>query len=243
MTDNMKPFYAIYQTLYNLYGPQGWWPQTGYAGSNPTKRGATNGYHPKRYDFPQNIDQVFEVCLGSILTQNTNFIAVEKALINLVNLKALTPEAILALDYDNFKQAIRPAGYYNQKSRYIREFIPFFLKLNGGVPSREGLLSCVGIGPETADSILLYGYKQPQFKVDAYTTRIFHQLELIPENAKYDDIKVAVETELSNIVKGEKLVIIYQEFHALIVEHAKRFYSKKPYAEECPLPPNKKHSS
>ncbi len=219
----MNKIYEIYQILYKTYGAQGWWPFINI-----------NGYHILDYTFPKNQDEVFEVCLGSILTQNTTFTSVVKSLNNLNDINCLNSKAIELLDIDILKEAIRPSGYFNQKARYILEFIKFYNSLNGKVPSREELLKVIGIGEETADSILLYGYNQPQFKVDAYTKRMLVELNLIDEKAKYKDIKALIENSLKDIIKDEKdLVIVFQEFHALIVNHAKDFYSKKPYGVGC----------
>ena len=223
----MKNIYDIYKILYKAYGPQGWWPLINYDSKN-------GGYHKLDYTFPRNETEVFEVCLGSILTQNTTFTSVVKSLENLNKLDCLSPDSIVSMDIEKLKEAIKPSGYFNQKARYILEFIQFFQQLNGQIPTRDELLNVVGIGNETADSILLYGYSQPQFKVDAYTTRLFSELGIVLLDAKYMDIKLLVEESLSSLIKDEKeLVIVYQELHALIVNHGKSFYSKKPYGVGC----------
>jgi endonuclease III related protein len=212
----------IYERLFKEYGPQGWWPFIGV------------GYHPKDYNYPKNITQTFEVALGSILTQNTTFISVQKALDNLEKLNALSAKAIKELDIEVLKVAIKPAGYFNQKAEYIINFIEFFEKLNGKIPTREGLLKVVGIGEETADSILLYGYNEDQFKVDAYTKRLLCEVGFINEKVKYKEIKEFFENGIEKVVEEkEERRKIYQEYHALIVEHAKRYYSKKPYGVGC----------
>ncbi|MDQ1267980.1 MAG: endonuclease related protein [Campylobacterota bacterium] len=218
----MNRIYNIYKILHENYGPQGWWPITGY------------GYHQLDYTFPRNGNEIFEVCLGSILTQNTTFISVVKSLENLHVKNSLNVHAIESMDIDELKEAIKPSGYFNQKARYILEFIKFYRSLNGTTPTRGALLNVVGIGEETADSILLYGYNQLQFKVDAYTKRMLVQLDFVDEKAKYGEIKTIMESSLRECVKDEKeLLKIYQEFHALIVNHGKKFYSKKPYAKGC----------
>ena len=223
----MNKIYIIYNLLYERYGAQGWWPFINHDKIN-------SGYHKLNYQFPRNSDEVFEVCLGSILTQNTTFKSVVKSLHNLNNLNCLSSKAIESMDIEVFKEAIRPSGYYNQKARYILEFIKFFHTLNETTPIREELLKVIGIGEETADSILLYGYNQPQFVVDTYTKRVLIELEIIDPKAKYKEIKALFENSLTNNCKNEKeLVIVYQEYHALIVEHSKQFYSKKPYGVEC----------
>ena len=231
--------YEIYKTLLHRYGTQGWWPFLNYAGTNESKSGNIEGYHKDDYSFPRNKDEVFEVCLGSILTQNTTFTSVVKVLKSLNSIDAINPKAIKKLPLETFKELIKPAGYFNQKSRYILEFITFYENLNGETPSREELLKVIGIGEETADSILLYAYNEPQFKVDAYTKRLLLALGLIDEKAKYNEIKKMMENALFNVTKDkEELRIIYQEYHALIVEHSKQFYSKKPYGVKCFLKDN-----
>jgi endonuclease-3 related protein len=230
----MNKIYEIYQILYKTYGPQGWWPFINYNGANRSKRGNSDGYHMLDYSFPRNELEVFEVCLGSILTQNTTFTSVVKSLHNLKDQNALTPKAIKELDLDVFKLAIKPSGYHNQKAKYILEFISFFDSLNSRVPSRDELLSVLGIGEETADSILLYAYNQPEFVIDAYTKRILFGLGLIDEKAKYREMKHLMQTSLKEcITREDELVIVYQEYHALMVNHAKVFYSKKPYGAGC----------
>ena len=224
----------IYKTLYTTYGPQGWWPFLDYEGTNTSKEGNTQGYHVLDYSFPRNELEVFEVCLGSILTQNTSFNSVVKSLHNLKNKNALTPGAIQEMDIDELKLCIKPSGYHNQKSRYILEFIAFFNTLEGRIPRRDELLEVPGIGEETADSILLFGYNQLEFKVDAYTKRILVDLGLINEKAKYCEIKQLMQDTLKeSIAQEDELLIVYQEYHALIVNHAKLFYSKKPYGRNC----------
>jgi len=218
--------FTIYQTLYQTYGPQGWWPILDDEG--------VAVYHKGDYSFPHNTLETFEVCLGSILTQNTTFSSVVKSLKNLKATTDLSPKALKALESNTLKEAIRPSGYFNQKSRYILAFIEFFENLQGRIPTREELLSLLGIGEETADSILLYGYNQLEYKVDAYTKRMMVHLGLIDEKTKYKDLKALFEKALERSVgdKKERLKV-YQEFHALIVCHAKIFYSKKPYGKGC----------
>lgn len=218
----MNKIYNIYELLYDNYGPQGWWPITGY------------GYHKLDYTFPRDKREIFEVCLGSILTQNTTFKSVVKSLQNLHAKNALSAKALEEMDINELKEAIKPSGYFNQKARYILEFIKFYNSLDGTVPTREALLKIVGIGEETADSMLLYGYNQLEFKVDAYTKRLLLELGLIDEKTRYAEIKNIMEGSIKECVKDEtKRLMVYQEFHALIVEHGKKFYSKKPYGVGC----------
>ena len=221
--------WLIYRKLYNQYGPQGWWPLMNHEGSNPTKKGATMGYHPLNYDLPKNRDDVYEVILGTILTQNTAWTSAEKALLNLSEINAINPERLLNLTDAILKEAIRCAGFLNQKAEYIKEITKFFISLKGNIPRRKELLQVKGVGNETADSILLYAYKQPEFVVDAYTKRIFIYNGLIKDDDNYNKIKKFFESKLTPDH------VVYNEYHALIVEHAKRYYSKKPYGENDPL--------
>lgn len=213
----------IFENLFDTYSYQGWWPVTDYDGTNPTKTGSTQGYHPADYSFPRNSLEKFEIIIGAILTQNTSWPQVEKSIINLKNLINLTPNEVLDLDENNFKLAIKPSGYFNQKYNYLRNISKFYISLDGQTPERKELLSVKGIGPETADSILLYAYGEKEFVVDAYTRRIFSYLGLVNEKDSYNKIKKLFEDNFSGDVND------YQEYHALIVEHAKNYYLKKPY--------------
>lgn len=219
----------IYEKLFYLYGPQGWWPLMDLETENPNKTGSTRGYHPLNYHLPENQKQQYEIILGAILTQNTAWTSAEKALLNLKELDAIDPQKLLALDLDVLKSAVRPAGFLNQKSIYLLEVTRFFIALEGKKPTRNELLGVKGVGNETADSILLYAYKKPEFVVDAYTKRIFSHLGFADDRISYLDLKNLFEENLPREVP------LYQEYHALIVEHAKRYYQKKPYGVECPL--------
>jgi len=220
----MNKIFAIYKNLYETYGPQGWWPFMD----------AKEYYHKLNYSYPKNTNQVFEVCLGSILTQNRNFNQVVQSLTNLKNSNTLEYKRIKKLPLDELKKLINPSGYSNQKSQYILNFIEFFEKLNGKTPTREELLKIKGIGQETADSILLYGYNQAEFKVDTYTKRLLVHNKIVNEKAKYEDIKNLMETKLKKVIFDKKeLVRTYQEYHALIVCHSKIYYSKQPYGKDC----------
>jgi len=224
-----KDIRLIYNKLFHLYGPQGWWPLMGYRGSNPTKTGAKMSYHPLNYNLPETREDVYEIILGTILTQNTSWTSVENALLNLKALNVIDPENLLNLNEDILKEAIRCAGFLNQKAEYIREVTKFYISLEGEIPARKEILRVKGVGNETADSILLYAYKQPEFVVDSYTKRIFVYQGLIDYNDNYINIKNLFESHLS------KDMIVYNEYHALIVEHGKRYYSKKPYGITDPL--------
>lgn len=225
MPDKESYLIQVYHKLYQLYGPQGWWPLMDWEGENPTKTGSLKGYHPLNYNLPETSQQRFEVILGAILTQNTAWTSVEKALWNLKRMGVVHPQNLLELETEILKEAVRPAGFFNQKSVYLQEISRFFLKMDGKVPSRKEILGIKGVGNETADSILLYAYHQPQFVVDAYTKRIYSHLGVIKENSSYMEVKNLFEECLPRNVP------LYQEYHALIVEHAKRYYQKRPYNE------------
>jgi len=218
----MNAIIQLYKELLAKHGPQGWWPllelhtKKGNArGVNPTKTGSIQGYHPNDYSYPKTRKQQFEICVGAILTQNTNWPNVEKALINLQKKKLLNAKRILNVDENLLKLCIRPAGYYNQKAKKLKIFSQFFIMQKNKIPSRNQLLTLWGVGPETADSILLCVYKQPEFVVDMYTKRLLLKRKIIDETATYDDIKQLIEKNLP------KKFALYQEFHALLVEEGK----------------------
>lgn len=212
----MKKLKEIYQKLMILHGPQGWWPVKG-------------SYHKRNFNYPRNNDECFEICVGAILTQNTAWTNVEMAIENLRRAKLLNANKIMQSKDELIQTAIRPSGYFNQKTKKLKVFSIFYKTLKGRKPTRNELLDLWGIGPETADSILLYAYGEPTFVIDAYTKRIFSHLKIIDESWTYDEIKELFES----YVPQDKNV--YQEYHALIVEHAKKYYSKKPYGTDCPL--------
>lgn len=224
-----KKVNGLFKDLLSVYGPQGWWPLVDYRGSNPTKTGSVQGYHPGDYGLPKTTNQVYEICLGSLLTQSVGWPSVEKALTNLKKLNAINPKTLLSMDEDALKKAIKQVGYFNQKARKVKEFTRFFVGLNGRTPTRDELLSVWGVGKETADSILLYAFKVPTFVVDAYTRRIFSHIGLINEKDEYDKIKAIFERNIPPDLNT------YQEYHALIVEHAKRHCKTKPVCDDCPL--------
>jgi endonuclease III related protein len=228
----MNIFRQIYDDLFNMYGPQGWWPllslHMNNKGINPTKTGSIKGYHPNDYSFPKNNLERWEIIMGALLTQNTSWQSVEKSLFNLYNNNKFYPELILKSDIDDIKELIKPSGYFNQKAERLVLLAKWFLNLRG-VPLRDELLKLKGVGPETADSILLYAFKMPEFVVDSYTRRIFLNLGLININDKYEIVKDFFMTNLDFDYK------LFNEYHALIVEHAKRYYFKKENYSNCPL--------
>lgn len=201
----------IYKTLVKIFGPQYWWPAT-------TK---------------------FEVIVGAILTQNTNWGNVEKVLKNLKMEKILSARGLYSIPIEKLAQLIRPAGYFNIKAKRLKNFMEFFFREYDGnfkkmqsEPTevlRPKLLSVNGIGHETADSILLYALDKPVFVIDAYTKRIFSRHNLTLKDADYHEIQEFFMRHLPNDVKQ------FNEFHALIVRLGKDYCRTKARCEECPL--------
>jgi endonuclease-3 related protein len=185
----------VYQRLLEAYGTQTWWPA----------------------------DSSFEVMLGAVLTQNTAWANVEKAISNLKGSNSLTLENILALSDEALAQLIRPSGYFNIKARRLKNLC-LWIAENGGESKlaeldtgtlRSSLLRVNGVGPETADDILLYAFARPVFVIDTYTRRLFTSLCLIQGSEPYEDLRQNFETEL------EPDAGLFNQYHALIVRHAK----------------------
>ena len=206
-------FEQIHLRLLRAFGPQGWWPA----------------------------DTPFEVMLGAVLTQNTNWQNVERAIENLKAAGALEPAALARVPQSRLAQWIKPSGYFNVKAQRLRAFLAWYMRRtgNGSVKNLRGirtselraeLLSVNGIGPETADSILLYALGRRRFVVDAYTRRFLLRHNLITPTASYDNIRLMFEQGLPNSVK------LYNEFHALIVNLGKNICRpKNPRCDTCPL--------
>ncbi len=220
---------ALYSTLLDLYGEQGWWPLLKHSGTNPTKTGSITGYHCGDYSFPRTEDEQFEISLGAILTQNTTWVCAEKALNNLLQCELVhSPQKIIHSSEDIIKKAIRPAGYFNQKTNYIIAMAEFFLT-KPTAPSRKELLALRGVGEETADAILLYAFSQPSFVIDAYTRRAPQFHEIISGNESYKAVQDLFHKSLPADIS------LFQEYHALFVEHGKRHFSKKPFGDSIQL--------
>jgi len=201
-----------YRKLFSAFGHQHWWP-----GDTP-----------------------FEVIVGAILTQNTAWTNVEKAIHNLKKAKLLTPGKLHDLSQDEIAKYIRPAGYFNIKAKRLKHFLNYLFDNYGGNLKkmfkkrtdalRRELLSVNGIGPETADSILLYAGNHPVFVVDAYTKRIFSRHQVVKADAEYHDIQELFMKNLPHDVK------MFNEYHALIVKAGKDFCrTRKPLCSRCPL--------
>lgn len=201
----------LYQKLSGHFGEQGWWPA----------------------------DTEFEVIVGAILTQSSSWTNVEKAIKNLKSENLLTSRALLIVDDVKLREAVKPVGYYNQKTKKLKTFVGFLYdKYDGNLGGfldqpqdklRNELLSIWGIGPETADSIILYAANKPSFVVDAYTKRIFCRLGAVGEDVTYHDLKKFFELNLPADLQ------LYKEFHALIVELGKNYCKRKPLCCICPI--------
>ena len=215
----------IYSILLKSYKPQGWWPLS--KGKIQTKH--HNGP-------PKNDKDRFEIIVGAILTQNTSWKNVELAIENLNRNNLLSIEKIRKIPVKKLARLIRSSGYHNQKADRLKIMANYLSKnqikklfKKPAQELRKELLSIKGIGPETADSIILYSAQKPVFVVDAYTKRIFSRIGLINEKADYDEIQNFFMKKLENKTK------IFKEYHALIVEHAKIHCKTKPLCGGCPI--------
>jgi len=203
---------GIYKKLYGCFGPQHWWPA----------------------------QTPFEVMVGAILTQNTNWFNVEKAIQNLKGKKLLSADKLYRLPEKKLAALIKSAGYYNIKANRLKNFLDFFIKkYKGDIRKlskgntralREDLLSVKGIGAETADSILLYALNKPIFVADAYTKRILSRHKIVSPDAGYAEIQGIF---MQNLKKDQKL---FNEYHALLVKLGKEYCLKNnPKCQICPL--------
>ena len=223
---------ALYAEFLTAYGQQGWWPLSGRAG----KRGFdARGYHAGAYDHPRTAEGRFEIVMGAILTQNSAWTNAETALGRLRDAGIRLPSDVRSSPRGRLARLIRSSGYYNQKARKLKEVAGLFRSAGslspGAAPSRETLLSCWGIGPETADSILLYAFHVPTFVVDAFTRRLLSRTGILEGTRRhgYDDIQRLFHDTLSRDHE------VFNEYHALIVEHAKRHCRAKPVCDGCPV--------
>ena len=212
----MSKIPQIYKTLLKAFGKQKWWPTTLEGKLHPT-------YHGKKIDEKQR----FEIVVGAILTQNTSWKNVEKAIFNLNNEKLIDKNKIKKANKQKIAKLIKPSGYFNQKAERLKIIAEFFSK--NSKPTRDELLNVKGIGPETADSILLYAYNKPVFVIDAYTKRIFSRMGVCDGKCGYDELQEMFHT---NLPKKAKL---FNEYHALIIELAKQNCTKKPECKTCPI--------
>lgn len=209
-----RKLYRLYETLYKYYGPQKWWPAR-------TK---------------------FEIIVGAILTQNTSWANVEKAIKNLAAAKLLNPGSMKNASKKRISSLIKPAGYYNVKTRRLKNFMNFlFTKYDGSLQKmfsqdtkalRAELLSVNGLGPETADSILLYAGGKPVFVVDAYTKRILLRHKIISDTDRYEKVQ---HIFMKNMRPDAQ---IFNEYHALLVRLAKETCRTNPKCSKCPVKDN-----
>lgn len=207
----MKELLSIYDVLLSFFGEQGWWPA----------------------------DTPFEVVVGAVLTQNTAWGNVERALENLKAEGVLTPRGLQDIDEARLAGLIRPAGYYNIKAQRLKGLMAFLFREYGGDLTalfsdplstlRVKLLEVNGIGPETADSILLYAGEQPIFVIDAYTKRILSRHGMITDGATYEEVQDLFMRSLPPNVS------LYKEYHALLVRLAKTFCKTTPHCAGCPM--------
>ncbi|MBN2456437.1 MAG: endonuclease III domain-containing protein [Sedimentisphaerales bacterium] len=201
----------IYQLLLKHFGPQHWWPG----------------------------QSRFEIITGAILTQNTNWANVEKAIANLKSASLLVPQRLHNLDISKLSELIRPAGYHNIKAKRLKNFSNWLFGNHDGhlekldsintEDLRAQLLGIKGIGPETADSILLYAFGREIFVVDAYTARVAVRHGLIEPDADYEQLRELFQSNLPADVK------LFNEYHALLVNAGKHFCKPKARCNSCPL--------
>ncbi len=203
---------SIFRRLYSAFGPQHWWPA----------------------------ESKFEVIVGAILTQNTNWGNVEKAITALKEKKLLSARRLKALPKPRLAALIKSAGYYNLKADRLKHFLKFFFDGYAGKTGlmakcswktlRRQLLEVKGVGPETADSILLHALDKPVFVIDAYTKRILARHKIIPPDADY----VSVQDVFMRQLKPDAR--LFNEYHALLVKLGKDYCRKQnPDCQACPL--------
>ena len=201
----------MFEALYERYGPQHWWPA----------------------------ETPFEVMVGAVLAQNTSWKNVRRAIENLKDAELLEPRALYDLDAEELAELIRPAGYFTRKAQRLRNLLKLVVERYGGRldrmfatdPStlREELLSVNGVGPETADSILLYAAGKPTFVVDTYTHRVLSRHGLVEAEIGYEGLKEFCEDHVPEDVAH------YNEYHALLVRVGHEFCKPRPKCEACPL--------
>ena len=215
--DTTNILMTLYWRMRLLFGHRNWWPAEG----------------------------TFEVVVGAVLTQNTAWKNVERAIVNLKQMNLLSPLAILNAPDEVLHEALRPAGYFKIKTKRLKNVVKLLVELGGeevdrgnfrrlqklpGRVFREKLLDVNGVGPETADSILLYAFNKPYFVIDAYTRRIFQRMKLIKGDESYEELQKFIQDNIPYDID------LYNDFHAQLVNLAKDFCHKnKPVCNACPV--------
>ncbi len=213
----MPPLRQAYRLMHRAHGHLQWWPA----------------------------DSPFEICVGAILTQNTSWENVELAITNLKAARVLTPKKIHALTHSKLAQLIRPSGYFNIKAKRLRNFVDIVVEQHGAslkrffkgdtATVRERLLAINGIGPETADSMLLYAGGHQSFVIDAYTKRIFERHDWCDANDGYDALQTLCTNSLSQKRGADKLDY-WRDYHAQLVVIGSRYCKpRNPNCDDCPL--------
>lgn len=210
----MNRLAQIYEALFDHYGLQHWWPA----------------------------EAPFEVMVGAILTQNTSWLGVERAIENLQRTDMLSPEAITGVAIDELAAQLKPSGYFNIKAQRLRNYCQWYLEqgeLDGlkqltTEALRHAMLSVNGVGPETADDILLYAFERPVFVIDAYTRRLFLRLGEINGDEGYEELRRWFEGQFSDRSEVSRAEL-FNEYHALIVIHAKEHCRKLAACSGCPV--------
>ena len=222
----VKTFDELYSAMLAHYGNQGWWPLM------DVKLGESS-YSGKEALSP--IEE-FEIAAGAILTQNVSWKNVDKCLLALKRQGMMNPKKLHKAEHGEIAVLIRSAGYYNQKTRKLKNFLDWFksekysfagMKKTDDETARRKLLDINGIGPETADSILLYAVQKKTFVVDAYTKRQLARMGFIEDGYSYEELRSLFHKKFTGNLKD------YKEFHALFVRHGKNFCSKKPLCGAC----------
>ncbi len=222
-----KKLFSLYKKLFKTFGYRGWWPVTIKSGFPPE-------YRPGFYSKPSK-KEAFEISISAVLTQNTSWENVKKSLIKLSAEGLLEPSKFGSIKLEKLMKLIKSSGYYKQKSERLVNLCSWFVdnweksKYLSTDSLRNSLLSLKGIGPETADSIVLYAFNRPSFVIDSYTKRIISRI-FNEREKEYYELKKEFEGSLPEETS------LYNEFHALLVELGKKFCKKNsPICSECPV--------
>ena len=223
---------SIFDRLFEAFGPQGWWPTTPRGDIRPR-------YYPEKACRRLEENEQWEIVVGAMLTQNTAWRNVESALAGLWQQGLMDLHAMGSAPLDRLALAVRPSGYFNQKAARLQNIAAYIEERHAGDITdflrlsprelRAELLSLKGVGPETADSILLYAAQVPRFVIDAYTRRILGRLGVVEPEVQYDDLQTKFESELPRELE------IYNEFHALLVKLATTSCKTIPECRSCCL--------